>query len=231
MKLILSLSLIILGFSNIYSQERNFIDMPYIEVRGNADTLITPDRIYLDILISEEDTKGKTSVEELERKMISALKKLDINLEKQLFVADASSNFKSYFLSGQKVLKSKQYTLLVYKASTLGNVLENLQKIDISNVKLNKTEHSQMESLKTSMKAKAVINAKENAQAMTNAIDQNLGKAIFISENNSFPYSIRGDSASVRIRGNSSMQEETAPDLSFNQIEIKSEVLVRFALN
>jgi len=30
------------------------------------------------------------------------------------------------------------------------------------------------------MKAKAVANAKQNAKAMTNAIDQTLGKAIFI---------------------------------------------------
>lgn len=231
MKLILSLSLFILGLSTIHSQQKNFIDQAYIEVKGSADTLITPDRIYLDILISEEDTKGKTSVEELERKMISALKKLDINLEKQLFVADASSNFKSYFLSGQKVLKSKQYTLLVYKASTLGNVFENLQKIDIANVRLSKTEHSQMESLKTSMKAKAVINAKENAQAMINAIDQNLGKAIFISETNSYVYAFQGKAGSMQIRAMSSIQEETAPDLSFDQIEIKSEVLVRFSLD
>lgn len=214
---------------NMHAQQKNFIDQPYIEVKGSADTLVTPDRIFLDIIISEEDTKGKTSIEELERKMISELKKLSINVEEQLFVADASSNFKSYFLTGQKVLKTKHFNLLVYKAATLGKVFKSLQNVGIGNVTLEKTEHSQINALETLMKAKAVNNAKVNAQAMTKALDQNLGKAIYISESNSYVYAFQGKANNMQIRGMSSM-EDSAPDLSFDQIEIKSEVLVRFAL-
>jgi hypothetical protein len=96
----------------------------------------------LDILISEEDTNGRTSVEKLEQKMISELEKLSIDIEKKLFIADAGSNFESYFLSGQKILKNKSYSLLVYQASTLGSILKVLQDIEISNINLVKTEHS-----------------------------------------------------------------------------------------
>ena len=105
MKSLLSFLIFFLSISNAIAQQKNFIDQPYIEVKGSADTLVSPDRIYLDILISEEDTNGRTSVEKLEQKMISELEKLSINIEKQLFIADAGSNFKSYFLSGQKILK------------------------------------------------------------------------------------------------------------------------------
>ncbi len=41
------------------AQMKNFIDQPYIEVAGNADTLVTPDEIYISIEISEKDTKTK----------------------------------------------------------------------------------------------------------------------------------------------------------------------------
>ena len=232
MKLVFSITILLFTFLNVQSQQKNFIDQPYIEVKGNADTLVSPDRIYLDITISEEDTKGRSSVEELEQKMISEFKKLNIDIKKQLFVADASSDFKSYFLSGQKVLKSKQYKLLVYEATTLGNVLTSMQQIGLANIELGKTEHSQLEDFKTSMKAKAVVKAKENALRMAKAIDQRLGKAIYISETNAYAYAIRAQAESYQMKTTSSVsQDNIKPDLSFDQIEIKSEVLVRFILN
>lgn len=42
-----------------HSQNKNFIDQPYVETTSKADTLIIPDRIYLNIVISEKDTRGK----------------------------------------------------------------------------------------------------------------------------------------------------------------------------
>ncbi|AFU69293.1 SIMPL superfamily protein [Psychroflexus torquis ATCC 700755] len=185
----------------------------------------------MDILISKDDTNGRTSVEKLEQKMISELEKLSIDIEKQLFVADAGSNFKSYFLSGQKVLKNKSYSLLVYQASTLGKVLNALQDIEISNINLGKTEHSQIDLIQSQMKAKAVTNAKEAAGAMSKAIGQDIGKAIYISETNSYTYALQGKASGVQIRGASSINETYSPNLSFDQMEVKSEVLVRFSLN
>ena len=41
--------------------------MPYIETIGKVDSLVVPDKIYLNIIISEKDTKGKIPVEEQER--------------------------------------------------------------------------------------------------------------------------------------------------------------------
>jgi len=231
MKSLLSFLIFFLCISNAIAQQKNFIDHPYIEVKGSADTLVSPDRIYLNILISEEDTNGRTSLEKLEQRMISELEKLSIDIEKQLLIADAGSNFKSYFLSGQKILKNKSYSLLVYQASTLGKVLRVLQEIEISNINLGKTEHSQINLIQSQMKAKAVANAKEAAGAMSKAIGQDIGKAIYISETNSYTYALQGKATGEQIRGASSINETYSPNLSFDQMEVKSEVLVRFSLN
>lgn len=59
---------------SVLSQTKTFIDQPYIEVAGSADTLVTPDRIFVRIILSEKDTRDRLSVEELEIKMIGALK-------------------------------------------------------------------------------------------------------------------------------------------------------------
>ena len=84
-------------FFAAHAQTKTFIDQPYIEVAGNADTMVTPDEIFIKIEISEADTKNKTSVEDLERKMFDALKAMGIDVEKNLTTSDMSSNLKIIF--------------------------------------------------------------------------------------------------------------------------------------
>jgi hypothetical protein len=83
------------------AQTKNFIDLPYIEVEGYADTSVTPNEIFIRIVISERDTKDRTSVEGLEAKMVAAFKSLGINTEKELTVNDMASNFRSYLLKAK----------------------------------------------------------------------------------------------------------------------------------
>ncbi len=46
-----------------FSQTKNFLDLPYIETDAKVDTLVIPDRIYLNNSLFEKDSKGKMSVE------------------------------------------------------------------------------------------------------------------------------------------------------------------------
>ena len=215
-----------------YSQTKNFIDTPYIETTAIVDTLVVPDRIYLSILITEKDTKGKISVEELENKMASKLSSLGISLDKQLTLSDLSSNFKRYFLKQKDVLKTKSYSLLVYDALTAGKVIVEMEKINISNVNIGKTEYSKMEELKLHLKSKAVKKAKLNAEAMTIPLNQKVGKAIFISDFTSASNYLQGRVAGVQIMGYSSQKNyEYKPiEISFEKIKIESEVTVKFII-
>jgi len=72
MKNTLLLILFLLAVNKTFAQ-KNYIDQPFVETSAKVDTLVIPDRIYLTIIISEKDTKGKTSVEELESKMVNKL--------------------------------------------------------------------------------------------------------------------------------------------------------------
>ncbi len=65
----------------------------YIQVNGRAEKEIAPDEFYLSVVIDERDSKGKISVESQQRDMIAALKKQGVNIEKQLKVANLSSEF------------------------------------------------------------------------------------------------------------------------------------------
>ena len=111
MKQLTILAFVLFSFFTANSQTKNFIDQPYIEVSGNADTLVTPNEIYIRIILSEKDTRDRVSIEELEQKMVAALKGLGLDTEKDLTTADMTSNFKTYLLKSKDVIKTKIYTL------------------------------------------------------------------------------------------------------------------------
>jgi hypothetical protein len=232
MKKFALLALILIGTKSI-SQTKNFIDLPYIETTVKVDTLVIPDRIYLNISITEKDTKGKTSVEELESRMNGKFKSLGINVETQLTLNDLSSNYKKYFLKQQDILKTKNYTLVLYDAKISGKVLIALEEIEISNVILEKTAYSKEDEMYLILKSKAIEKAKKQAIAMTKPLNQKVGNAIFISDvNNNIIRGIPGANAGVIFRAKSiSSNDEFIPaDIEFAKIKIETSLNVNFKL-
>ena len=217
-----------------FSQTKNFIDLPYIETSAKVDTLVTPDRIFLTILITEKDTKNRTSVEELESKMNLKLKSLGIITEKQLTLNDLTSNYKKYFLKQQEILKTKSYSLVVYDAKTASKVIAALEEEEISNVSLEKTEYSKTEQLLLILKGKAIVKAKNTAIALTKPLNQKVGNAIYISDSNSTVSNmLSGRVKGVQIRGFASMNAESdydPIDIAFDKIKIETQINVNFKL-
>ncbi len=119
-----------------FSQTKNFIDQPYIEVNGYADTLVTPNQIFIKIVISEKDSRNKLSLEEQENKMITILNSLNIKTETDLTTSDMLSNYKFYFLKAKDILKTKEYILKVNNATMASDVFIQLENIGISNTSI-----------------------------------------------------------------------------------------------
>ncbi|MNR39708.1 hypothetical protein D3C85_1579400 [compost metagenome] len=53
---------------NSFSQTKNSIDKPYIESSGKADTLVIPNKIWINVLLMEKDFKGKSLLKTLKKK-------------------------------------------------------------------------------------------------------------------------------------------------------------------
>ncbi len=227
--LILVLSLI---YVSVFSQTKNFIDQPYIETRTKVDTLVSPDRIYLTILIAEKDTKGKISVEEFENKMAVKLVSLGVDLQQQLTLSDLASNFKKYFLKRKDVLKSKAYSLVIYDALTAGKIIVGLEEIGISNVKLQKTAYSKIEDLKLKLKTKAIVKAKNQAEALLKPLNQKVGTAIYISDVNNYNnYGLQGRVAGIEVMYTVDKKNNFEPiDIEFKKIKIQSEISIKFKI-
>lgn len=228
-KIIISLLFITTIFQG-FSQSKNFIDQPYLETSVKTDTLVSPNQIYLSILISEKDTKGKISVEKLENKMAVELKSLGIDLNKQLSLLDLSSNFKKYFLKSDDIQKTKSYSLLIYDGYTAGKVIQAMEKINISNISIEKLAHSDIENLKLALKKKAILKAKQNATVMTEPLNQKIGKALYIADISGYSnYRFQNESKQIRIKGGSSIDTEPLA-VSFEKIKVESNITIRFSL-
>lgn len=216
---------------NATAQSKSFLDVYYLETSARVDTLVSPDKIYLNITIKEKDSKGRKSVEEQENKMAQSLKSLGIDIEKQLTIKDLASNYKKYFLRSKEVLKSKQYSLLVYDGLMAGKVMAALENIDIANTYLERTEYSKMDKLELTLKSRAVKKAKLKAEALTKPLGQKVGVAIHIVDN-SQPYYPRYNQPSMRMKA-MTMENDKSPeplDIGFEQIEVESAVNVKFKL-
>ncbi|MBN2638997.1 MAG: SIMPL domain-containing protein [Bacteroidales bacterium] len=230
MKKTILLAIFFLSLISIQAQTKNFIDQPYIETSAKADTLVTPDEIYLNIIISESDTKGKISVEEMANKMEQKLKHLGIDIQKQLTLNDLSSNFKKYFLRSKDVEKTKSYTLMVHTAVMAGKVIMELEDINIGNVKLDRTAYSQPEKLKLLLRSEAAKKAYEQAVALVEPLGQRVGSAIFISDQ-TFNERPVVNSNVFMVRGYSSSAPKSEPlNIGFQKIKFQSEVNIKFKL-
>ncbi len=148
----------------------------YIQVNGRSQMEVTPDEFYLSIVINERESKGKITVETQQRQMIDALKKLGVDVEKQLKVANMSSDFYKKASS----LTTAKYQLLLHSAAEVGDVTAALGDLGISNVGIVRVTRSDIDSLKEQVRLDAIHNAKSSAEALAGAIGQKIGMFLYL---------------------------------------------------
>ncbi len=227
-------TLFILTFLAGQTQTKNFLDQPYIEVSGSVDTLVTPNEIFIKIIITEKDTRDRISVEELEIKMVNALKVLGLDTEKDLTTNDMSSNFRFYILKSKDVLKTIQYILKVRDAVTASKVFIALEELGISNTSIDRVDHSDLENIRNLMRTKAIANAKARAIALTKPLNQTVGLAIHIADNENYNANnmLQGRLEGVVVTGYSvdKKMKQELPNIEFQKIKVAANINVKFML-
>lgn len=207
------------------AQMKNFIDQPYIEVIGRADTLVTPNLIYIKIVIAEKDTKDKISLEEQENKMVKAFKSMGINTETDLTASDMLSNYKSYLLKQKDILKTKEYMLKVTTAETASKVFIKLEDLGISNVSIDRVDHSDIDEIKNICRINAIKDSHKKAIALTKPLLQTIGNAIHITDDDPMQYAARA----YKVEINEDLDEEL-PKIDFEKIRVSATVSVKYIL-
>ena len=201
----------------------------YIQVNGRAEREIAPDEFYLQIVINERDSKGKVSVESQQRDMIAALKRLGVNVEKQLNVANLSSEF---FKKNTSVATAK-YQLQLGSSAEVGKVWQALDGLGISNVSILKVSHSQLERYKSEVRVEAMRNAKQNAATLAEAIGQTIGKCFYVYDSNNDVMPVFYNNMAVMRSAKAFDAAEAAAEeepLDFKTIKLQYSVQAKFVL-
>lgn len=213
------------------SQEKNFIDQNYIDVMGTSEMEIVPDLIYIKIVISENDSKGKVSIAETEQKMMDRFQALGIDTKKDLSIKDLSSNFRNFFLKKSDIIISKEYQLLVHSGLMTGKVFGELEKIGISNATIDRIDHTKIHEFKNDVKVAAIKAAREKAESLTKAIGQGIGRAIHIVELENGAFAGNNANANVALyRNYQASSPKFDADLDFEKIKLSYSVQVKFEL-
>lgn len=232
-----SLCILILSIPFLVSAQtgpKNFIDQNYIEVTGKAEIEVAPNLIYLRIILDEKENKGKISLGDMEKRMIDKLTEIGVDIEKDLAIKDLTSNFKFYLLLKTDIILSKEYILTVYDAKSAARVFVEFQKIDISNISVAKLDHTDIEKFRKEVKILAIKAAKDKAEYLALAIDQSIGRAIFIQELQANSFSnqntnilIRGTPGASSIYGS---RAPSLPNIEFEKLRFEYSIQVRFEL-
>lgn len=210
--------------------QKNFIDQNYIEITGTAKKQVVPDEIYISITLTEKN--HKKTIEEQERMLLANLKSLGVDLDKDFSVSNFKGNYTRHFLKRNEVEKIKQYQLIVHDGSMLSKTFTVLDQLNITNANITKVDHSEIEKIRRQTKINSLKAAKEKAAQYAEAIDQKIGKALFIQENdpsNYYPnYKNKGFNTSNTIVAQG--YASTIDELAFQQITVTASVLTRFEL-
>ncbi|WP_162098440.1 SIMPL domain-containing protein [Nitritalea halalkaliphila] len=228
MKRLSFLSLSLLGFFlftgfEVFSQYHP--NDPRVEVTGVAFKELIPDRLFFDITLSEKDARTKMNA--LERDLQRALRDAGVDVEKQLKVKDAFGSLESRLLRKNEVQNTKTFELELRTAADLDAVLTQLSEKKITEIVLNRMEHSAINEELLELKKEAIMDAKNKADVLAATLSQRVGAAVYIVDT-SMPSTV------IRMRGTSSLKmmadmEELAL-LDIKPIRLESRLNVHFRL-
>ncbi len=206
----------------------------YVAVTGRAERTVTPDEIYVSITLDEAEIKGgKTTLAQQEREMIASLRDLDIDVEKDLQVGDMSGDLQTYLLRKDRVQTRKSYILKLHDAATLAQVYASLGALNVADMHLLKATRSDIDAIRTELKAEAMRDARATAETLAGAIGQTIGKAFSINDNSYYGNdAIYYDTAMpvMRATAENKALAEPAPVIEFRDLKVECSVSVRFVL-
>ena len=228
----LFLNLLIAANITIAQSQTNILESsPYIQVSGEAEKEVIPDEIYLQFTLQERyDGKNKIQMDDLETELKQLLRKNDFNLE-NLTLADANADYITIKRKKKDVLASKDFEVKVATTGELTSVWNILDEVQAQNAYVSRVDHSQMEELKKEVKIMAVKNAKEKATYLLDAMDEKVGRVLYILEQTSYIQPYMRKSQVVNSLSMMDMErEETLPEISFQKITLSYTVSARFAI-
>ncbi len=208
----------------------------YIEVIGEATRSVSPDQIFIKLIL--DDSELKNSVELTEKLLLEDLKESDLLKKNNLFVLDQSSNLYERWLRRDKKINRKEYEIELKNEDEVSKLFLVLEDLEIYNARISKLDYSGEDEIKLQLLQSALSNAKLKAESLLKDSKQTVGNINLLSEDlqhilhNSSYFS--NSSAVVRRALSGSVSgvslASNTLDLNFQKLEYVVKIFVRFEL-
>jgi uncharacterized protein len=220
-------AIILFSMTPVFGQTNNTTEeKPYIEVTGTAEQEVIPDEIYINIDIRE--SKSRSAVEQ-EEKLKTVIKELGISLS-DLSLADALTNYIRVRQKSGNLMIGKSYILKVKDAAAVGQLFYRLDKDDIAEAHIGRVDYSGMDSLRRTVKIRAIKAAKVKADYLLEAIGSKTGKPLVVHETDITPY-VGLNSNANQYAANATFDEYRSKykqELEFERMKVRSSVYIKF---
>ena len=144
-----------------------------IEVIGSSEMLIQPDQILLNINLNLPNKSKK------EEEFINTLKKHGVTEDKISLKGIDNYNWNYYYYNRRQGLN---YSILVDSSVNSKNLMNDLKQTWVTNIRIAQTQHTKIEALLKKIKIAAIKAAKEKATYLLEALDEELGSVVSITE-------------------------------------------------
>ena len=203
----------------------------YVEVSGYAERNVTPDTFYLSVVLAEKDSKGKISVENQQRDMIEALRKMGVDTDKQLTMVDMTGE---YFKKSNTLITA-HYRLKLTSAADVRKAYSVLSDIGISTVSMRSVSYSKIAEVRDEVRMESMKNARDKAAMLAGALGQRIGDCIRINdysrdmtEEAVVTYNSRAMKMAANADGAFDMDDDES--IEFKPIRVTGNVNARFVL-
>ncbi|MEG1553956.1 MAG: SIMPL domain-containing protein [Rikenellaceae bacterium] len=226
MKKYLVTALILLCSATFATAQSSYPVDRNIDITTTAKVMVAPNKFYVQIVIADNLGGGKKGIELTEKSiLIPTLKKMGIDVEKQLSFSDYDSNFNSK----GKIVLSKSYQLIINDAAQLTTIISTLKQGGISDVNIMRAVYADSDKMIDSLKVEAVNKAKHSATVIADATKDLVSDVLYVRyyENN---YNAESRPMMLAMKGDSANEAESYTPISFKEIELSVTMQVVFKL-
>ncbi|MGE8291185.1 MAG: SIMPL domain-containing protein [Sphingobacterium sp.] len=218
---------------------QQMVNKEFVSTVGRAEEEVTPDIIYIDVTLKEfydnGNTKKKVAIDKLEKDLFDSATKAGVKKEDFTIQNIWSYNTPEKKKKDTDILLSRQYRIKVTNLNKLDQLLDGVDKAGIQSTYISEYDYSKKKELEKTLKTKAVLDAKVNAQILAEAAGQKIGKAIVLSETpQQIIFGVQPMMRSAMFKG--AMAEaaddagENGLDLNIRPMKVTSEISASFEL-
>ncbi len=234
MKRLLPLGFLLSLGSLLNAQSGTVPEKDIIEVTGTAEKEITPDEIYVRILLQEKnESREKITIEQQEEKLRAAVANAGIEL-KNLSVSDVNADYMKVRWKTKEVMTQKAYLLKTATPQELRKLFTELDKIEVKDAGIDHVSHSKIDSLTKTVRIMAIKAAKDKATYLLGAINEKPGSCLVVREDNPAFYintaNISNNNYSGYREGRLASFESTADEIGFKKIKIEYSIYCKFEI-